>query len=115
MLEDTKPQATVAVKDLAAAARFYGETLGLKREPGGVDGEVIRYLAGGTVLVVYRSAFAGTNAATCVTWAARDVDALVKALEARGVKFEDYDMPGMTRQGHVHIAGGMRAAWFKDP
>jgi hypothetical protein len=24
-------------------------------------------------------------------------------------------MPGMKREGDVHVAGDMRAAWFKDP
>ena len=24
-------------------------------------------------------------------------------------------MPGMTRQGDVHIGGKMKVAWFKDP
>ena len=33
----------------------------------------------------------------------------------RGVTFEHYDMPGMTREGDVHVAGDMRVAWFKDP
>jgi len=24
-------------------------------------------------------------------------------------------MPGMTREGDVHVGGSMKAAWFKDP
>jgi hypothetical protein len=24
-------------------------------------------------------------------------------------------MPGMTREGDIHIAGDMKVAWFKDP
>lgn len=31
------------------------------------------------------------------------------------MRFEHYDMPGMKREGDVHFAGDMRAAWFKDP
>jgi hypothetical protein len=31
------------------------------------------------------------------------------------VRFEHYDLPGMRREGDVHVAGAMRAAWFKDP
>jgi hypothetical protein len=32
------------------------------------------------------------------------------------VRFEHYDdLPGMTREGDVHVAADMRAAWFKDP
>ena len=36
-------------------------------------------------------------------------------LRARGVKFEQYDIPGMTRTGDIHVCGAMKAAWFKDP
>lgn len=36
-------------------------------------------------------------------------------LKAKGVEFEHYRMPGMTRKGDVHIAGKMKVAWFKDP
>jgi hypothetical protein len=39
----------------------------------------------------------------------------VEALKAKDVSFEHYDFPGVTRQGEVHIMGGMKAAWFKDP
>jgi hypothetical protein len=31
------------------------------------------------------------------------------------VKFEHYDMPGLTRNGDVHEGQGMKVAWFKDP
>ena len=115
MLGDHDPVATVAVSDLQRAQRFYESTLGLER----VDvqgGEAITYRSGASRLLVYRSQFAGTNKATSVTWLVGDeVEQLVKTLEKKGVKFEDYDMPGMTRQGHVHSAGGSRVAWFKDP
>ena len=36
-------------------------------------------------------------------------------LKGPGVAFEHYDLPQMTRQGDVHVAGAMKAAWFKDP
>lgn len=42
---------------------------------------------------------------------------MVRTLKSRGVNFEHYDLPNMTRQGdvHVHDAEAMKAAWFKDP
>ena len=36
------------------------------------------------------------------------------ALKARGVEFEDYDMPGEKSPSGVVTAGGAKAAWFKD-
>ena len=90
--------ATVAVKNLAAAKKFYEGTLGLKQ----VDAEgeeVIVYQSGDSRLNVYRSQYAGTNKATAVTWAVDDVEGEVRALKSKGVAFEHYDMPGMKLQG----------------
>jgi catechol 2,3-dioxygenase-like lactoylglutathione lyase family enzyme len=115
MLEKSQPLATVAVRDLAVASRFYENVLGLKRV-GEEQGEAYTYEAGSGQLLVYHSQFAGTNQATAVTWIiASGVDELVKALEGKGVKFEDYDMPQVKREGHVHVGGNQRVAWFKDP
>ena len=114
MLEDKDAVATIAVKDIEVAREFYEETLGLKQV--GAEGEeVITFGSGNSTLNVYRSRYAGTNQATAVTWVVDDVDAIVKELKARGVIFEHYDMPDVTRKGDVHVAGDMKVAWFKDP
>lgn len=114
MLRDSEVSATIAVRDLAAAQTFYGETLGLKKvseNPGGV-----LYKSGSSSLFVYPSQYAGTNQATCASWRVDDVEGVVEALKAKGVTFEQYDnIPGITRQGDIHLADGMKSAWFKDP
>jgi len=108
--------ATVAVKDLAAARRFYEDKLGLEKGPDQSD-QVSTYKTGGTRLVVYTSEFAGTNKATTVTWGVGgDFDEIVKSLQSKGVSFEHYDgLPGVTREGDVHRVGDFKLAWFKDP
>ena len=50
-----------------------------------------------------------------MTFVTKDVDDLVRTLRERGVTFEHYDLPQLTRQGDVHVAGPMKTAWFKDP
>jgi hypothetical protein len=77
--------------------------------------EVLAFKSGESTLFVYRSQHAGTNKATAVTFVAEEVDELVRILKGRGVTFEHYDLPKMNRQGDVHVAGPMKAAWFKDP
>jgi catechol 2,3-dioxygenase-like lactoylglutathione lyase family enzyme len=114
MLGDAKVQPMLPVKDLGSAQKFYEQTLGLKKV-GEMGGEAVTYRSGGTTLVVYRSEFAGTNKGTAALWEVDDVDGTVKALKAKGVKFEHYDLPGMTRKGDVHVGGPMKVAWFKDP
>ena len=115
MLRDTDAVANLAVKDLKIARAFYEGTLGL--EAVGKEGdEVIVFRSGGTKINVYRSKEAGTNKATAVTWAVGDqVRANVQALKTKGVRFEHYDMPGLTLDGDVHVGYGMEVAWFKDP
>lgn len=103
MLGDKEAIATVAVKDLDAARRFYEGKLGLKRT-GEDDPEFSAYQSGSASLLVYRSQYAGTNQATSVTWMVGDkVEGIVRELKAKGVTFEKYDLPETTRAGEVHI------------
>jgi catechol 2,3-dioxygenase-like lactoylglutathione lyase family enzyme len=110
MLNDYGAIATVAVKDLKKAAAFYEKTLGLKAKSREGD-EVISYASGSSLLNVYRSEFAGTNKGTAVCWAVGDqVDAIVESLRSKGVAFEHYELPGVKREGDVHVGHGMRVA-----
>ena len=113
MLSDNNAIATVAVKDLEKAKEFYERTLGLTKVM--ENDEVLAFKSGASTLFVYRSPYAGTNKATAVTFVTEEVDDLVRILKGRGVTFEHYDLPKMTRQGDIHVAGSMRTAWFKDP
>jgi catechol 2,3-dioxygenase-like lactoylglutathione lyase family enzyme len=113
MLGTTNAIPTIAVKNLDTARSFYHDTLGLK-EARSEDGEVIVFTSRDSLINVYRSQFAGTNKATAVTWAVKDVEAEVRDLKAKGVRFEHYDMPGLKREGDIHVAGSMKVAWFKD-
>jgi catechol 2,3-dioxygenase-like lactoylglutathione lyase family enzyme len=107
--------ATVAVRDLEKARKFYEGTLGLKLTDAQEE-EALTYQAGGTRLLVYRSQYAGSNKATATTWVlGNDMEKVVQSLKGKGVTFEHYDMPGMTLKGDIHVADGMKAAWFKDP
>jgi catechol-2,3-dioxygenase len=114
MLKDKDAIATIAVKNITSAGKFYEETLGLKKLPT-TEPRVLSYRSGNSSLLVYESQYAGTNKATAVTWVVDDVEGAVKTLQAKGVIFEHYDFPGITRQGDVHIAGNLKNAWFKDP
>jgi catechol 2,3-dioxygenase-like lactoylglutathione lyase family enzyme len=114
MLRDVNAVATLAVKDLRAATRFYEDTLGLSRA-GSEGNEAVTFESGDSKINVYRSSFAGTNQATALTWTVDDVDETVRTLVAKGVKFEHYDLPETRRAGDVHISGNVKVAWFKDP
>ncbi|MDP9897147.1 catechol 2,3-dioxygenase-like lactoylglutathione lyase family enzyme [Variovorax boronicumulans] len=115
MLGNIDAAPNLAVKDLAVARRFYEDTLGLSQVDAEGD-EVVVYRSGNTRINVYRSEFAGTNQATAVTWqVGEDIERLAAALKAKGVRFEHYDMPDTKLEGDLHVMGGMKVAWFKDP
>src|SRR5437868_2913602 len=106
--------ATIAVKDMEAAKKFYGSTLGLTEEKSDDPGGVM-YLSGDSKVFVYESAFAGTNKATAASWQVKEIEGTVAELKGKGVTFEHYDFPGVTREGDIHVMGKIKAAWFKDP
>lgn len=107
--------ATIAVKDAKSARKFYEGTLGLKVVDDQMP-EALVYQSGSSKILVYQSKYAGTNKATAATWeVGDDIEKIVQALKAKGVSFEHYDLPPMTLKGDVHVGGGMKAAWFKDP
>ncbi|WP_342119137.1 VOC family protein [Pseudoduganella sp. OTU4001] len=114
MLADKDAIGMIAVKDLAAAARFYGEVLGLEKLESPEE-EVLIYRSGASKINVYRSEYAGTNKATCVMWnVGSELETIAARLKAKDVVFEHYDMPGLTRDGDIHSGGQMKVAWFRD-
>jgi catechol 2,3-dioxygenase-like lactoylglutathione lyase family enzyme len=115
MLGGKETMATVAVKDLNAAKRFYEGTLGLKQVDA-QEQEALTYQAGNAKILVYRSQYAGSNKATAATWViGNEMEKVVQGLRGKGVAFEHYNLPGLTLKGDIHEGGGMKAAWFKDP
>jgi catechol 2,3-dioxygenase-like lactoylglutathione lyase family enzyme len=117
MLGGKDAAATLAVGDPARARDFYENTLGLSVIQEGPDAVI--YRSGSSAVLVYPSAYAGTNQATAASWAVGDdFDAIVEDLRSKGVQFEQYDdLPDTTREGDVHVLGdsGLKAVWFKDP
>lgn len=105
--------AYIPASDLGRARKFYEETVKLKVKEAGTAG--VMYECGqGTQAFLYTSAGAGTNKASTLFWAVDDLEAEMKDLRSRGVKFEEYDMPGVKTKGGIAEGDGNKAAWFKD-
>jgi catechol 2,3-dioxygenase-like lactoylglutathione lyase family enzyme len=120
MLEHSDVATRLPVQDLKRARSFYAEKLGLEpveERPGGL---LYRCGKGSFALFLSTGAAAGTH--TQMGWEVADIEATVAALRARGVVFEEYDLPGLkTVDGIAQIAGnypskgtGEKGAWFKD-
>lgn len=105
--------AYIPARDVARARRFYEEKLGLvpKREEAG---GLVYEFGQGTTCFLYQTPNAGTSRASQAFWQVQDIEREVAELKARGVEFEDYDVPGERSPSGVVTAGGAKAAWFKD-
>jgi catechol 2,3-dioxygenase-like lactoylglutathione lyase family enzyme len=102
------------VKDIARARRFYEEQLGLPVIGAQSDGKFL-YRCAGTEIALFPKP-EGTKAEhTALSFRVADIAASVKALKARGVRFADYDLPGLKTTEHVCVLGSEKAAWFEDP
>jgi len=113
MLKQSRIVPYIPVADVARARKFYEDKIGLTpRET--YAGGVIYECGSGSWVFMYPSPGAGTSKASTAFWAVDDVAAEVAALRARGVKFEDYDMPGLKTVDGIATAGGAKTAWFKD-
>jgi catechol 2,3-dioxygenase-like lactoylglutathione lyase family enzyme len=115
MLGDYNPVPVLAVTDLARARAFYESTLGLVADEDVPEG--VMYAAGTGRVLVYPSAYAGTNKATAVgfTLPADRFDAEIADLRARGVSFDTFDAEGLTWTDGVAEMDGGRSVWFHDP
>jgi catechol 2,3-dioxygenase-like lactoylglutathione lyase family enzyme len=116
MLESASTHPMIAVKDLDVAKQFYGVTLGLTPSDER-PGAAVRYDArGGTWFLVYQSTFAEAAESTRMRFEVEDIESTVEELRARGIVFEEYDLPGVkTVDGIATHESGARGAWFKDP
>jgi predicted enzyme related to lactoylglutathione lyase len=113
MLQKSPMYAYIPVKDISRARNFYEQKLGFKpsREAaGGIHYE----FANGTECFMYPTPYAGTSKASQAFWQVDDIEREVAELKAKGVNFEEYDMPDIKTKDGIAIGGGAKAAWFKD-
>jgi catechol 2,3-dioxygenase-like lactoylglutathione lyase family enzyme len=121
MLKDGRVATRLPARDLARARKFYAEQLGLEpseERPGG-----LLYRAGRGEFALFESAGTSPGSFTQMGREVDDIEGTVAELRARGVVFEEVDLPGLrTVDGIAEVAGnypskggkGERAAWFRD-
>ncbi|MDH3517889.1 MAG: VOC family protein [Acidimicrobiia bacterium] len=107
--------ATLPASDIDRARSWYSERLGLEPVDSSPDGGLF-YDVGGSMVLLYPSAFAGTNQATAAGMVVKDFDAAAAMLRANGVEFEDYDFGEEFRtvDGVLTAPDGAKGAWFQD-
>jgi len=113
MLANDPIYPSLPAADLERAKRFYAEKLGLTPEselPGGL----LYHCGKDTRFAVFTSQGEALGTHTQAIWLVEDVESEVAALKARGVVFEEYDLPSLKTINSIATAGPIKGAWFKD-
>jgi catechol 2,3-dioxygenase-like lactoylglutathione lyase family enzyme len=120
MLKNGRVATRLPAQNLERAKAFYAEKLGLEpveeREGG------LRYTCAAGEFALFESSGSASGDHTQMGWEVDDIEATVRDLRARGVVFEEYDLPELeTVDGIADIDGnypskgiGERGAWFRD-
>jgi predicted enzyme related to lactoylglutathione lyase len=104
---------TLPAQDMARAKAFYRDKLGLtptEENPAGL----LYMLEAGTGFGLFPSSGKSSGTHTQMAIEVEDVEQSVKDLQAKGVKFEEYDTPMLKTVNGVADMGGTKGAWFKD-
>ncbi len=115
MLAESRITTVLPVVNVERARKFYEEQLGLRGAEERPMGAVAYHLRGDAVIELSPRPEPTKNVYTALSFEVDDVAREVRELEGRGVRFEDYDEPGLRTVDHVATLGPEKAAWFKDP
>lgn len=102
------------VDDTDRAKEFYSTVLGLPYAGADPEGSPVYDLGGGGQLALLLRP-GQQHQHTALSFTVEDVAAELAELEGRGVRFEDYDLPGLRTVDHIASTGDEQAAWFLDP
>lgn len=117
ILTDTTVFSSFAVKDVATARRFYGETLGLDVREDREMGIMEIHGTGGSPVFVYPKPDHKPAVFTVLNFRVKDLDSTVDGLTAAGVQLEHYDGQNGPKTDAKGISRDAEnaMAWFKDP
>jgi catechol 2,3-dioxygenase-like lactoylglutathione lyase family enzyme len=114
MLIQAPVMTMLPVKDMERARDFYVNKLGLEAEGLAADGKFVVRANGTRFGLIPKPE--GTKAEhTALGFEVANLEAEIKDLKARGVRFHDYDFPNFKTVDHMIVLGTDRAAWFSDP
>jgi predicted enzyme related to lactoylglutathione lyase len=116
MFRNTQAFSSFSIDDVAAARRFYGETLGV--EVAGVPEmpEMLELRLDGTRVTLYQKPDHTAASFTVLNFVVKNVEETVEELKRRGVTFEIYKEGAVrTNDKGIFEGEGPKIAWFKDP
>lgn len=101
-------------KDIARARDYWERVVGVEIMDAPQPGYFMGKAGMGTQFLMYETPLEPTKA-TAAAFVVPDLDAAMTEMRARGMVFQDYDMPGLKTVNGVMEMGDMgRGAWFVD-
>jgi catechol 2,3-dioxygenase-like lactoylglutathione lyase family enzyme len=114
-LSDAPVSVMLPITDADRARKFYGERLGLRDDGTDEEGSQMFGTRGGNEIVLRKLPAGEQSEYTALSFRVDDIAAAIQDMEARGVRFEDYDTPDLKTVDHIFSTEHARAAWFLDP
>ena len=114
MLGEHPIDVVLLATDFDASKDFYANKIGLEIASEGPFG--IQFKCGGNSrLAISKSTVGTADEQTQAAFRVKDLAAELAELRSRGVKIEDYDLPGLKTMDGVADIGFALMAWFIDP
>ena len=114
MLTDAAISTILPVSDMSRAAAFYRDRLGLQDLGDVASGNHVLQTRSGSTIELMAAEDGAQSTHTVATFGVPDLPAEITDLEGKGVRFDDYDIPGLTTSDHIATNGSDRMAWFSD-
>jgi catechol 2,3-dioxygenase-like lactoylglutathione lyase family enzyme len=114
MLGEHPIDVVLLATDLELSRDFYRDKVGL--EVLIESSFAVTFKCGGdSRLAISKSTTGTADEQTQAAFRVKDLDAEVAVLRSRGVKIEEYDLPGIKTVDGIADVGFARFAWFIDP
>ena len=115
MLSRSPVTATLPYEGLKTARDFYVKKLGLRLVSGSPKQGWLEFSAGKRTRITLFESDSRKSKDTAATFEVADLEKEMAALRKKGVKFQEYDLPGIKTVEGVATMGRHKGAWIKDP
>lgn len=112
-LEQSRITVMLPVEDPTRAQGFYQDVIGLPRPERNAAGRPVFSMPHGALMLVEDKEHIDHDHTT-LSFEVSDLNEAMRDLQGRGVKFENYDLEGLTTVDGIATEGDVRMAWFKD-
>ena len=109
-----KATTVLPVDDVERARHFYADTLGLPHRGVADDGSELFGSEGGPMLQLMPVKDGRHSEHTTLSFEVSEIERTVREMEAKGVAFQDYDLPDLKTENHICTTDSEKCAWFMD-